>query len=114
MRSEAWATSTPFRVRGDLAAALGLDEAGIQVIVPDYGGGFGGKHGPAVALEAARLARAADSPVKVAWNQRTAGSPPPLLGLRAKFHQLLTYPLGGFYRSGHEGHDRQGVPGTCP
>ena len=28
-------------------------------VVPDYGGGFGGKHGSVVALEAARLARAA-------------------------------------------------------
>jgi isoquinoline 1-oxidoreductase len=37
--------------------------------VPDYGGGFGGKHGSAVALEAARLARAAGSPVKVAWSR---------------------------------------------
>jgi isoquinoline 1-oxidoreductase len=62
-------TSTPFRVRGELAEALGLDEAGIQVIVPDYGGGFGGKHGPAAALEAARLARAAGAPVKVAWSR---------------------------------------------
>lgn len=62
-------TSTPFRVRGELAEALGLDEAGIQVIVPDYGGGFGGKHGSAVALEAARLARTADGPVKVAWSR---------------------------------------------
>jgi isoquinoline 1-oxidoreductase len=69
-RLTVWAaTSTPFRVRGELAEALGLDEAGIQVIVPDYGGGFGGKHGSAVALEAARLARAADSPVKVAWSR---------------------------------------------
>jgi nicotinate dehydrogenase subunit B len=62
-------TSTPFRARGELAEALGLDEAAIQVIVPDYGGGFGGKHGSAVALEAARLARAAGCPVKVAWSR---------------------------------------------
>jgi isoquinoline 1-oxidoreductase len=62
-------TSTPFRARTELAAALDLDEAGIQVIVPDYGGGFGGKHGSAVALEAARLARAAGCPVKVAWTR---------------------------------------------
>jgi isoquinoline 1-oxidoreductase len=69
-RLTVWAgTSTPFRVRGELAEALGLDESGIQVIVPDYGGGFGGKHGSAVALEAARLARAADSPVKVTWSR---------------------------------------------
>ncbi|MBO0815580.1 MAG: xanthine dehydrogenase family protein molybdopterin-binding subunit, partial [Actinobacteria bacterium] len=69
-RLTVWAgTSTPFRARGELAEALGLDEAAIQVIVPDYGGGFGGKHGSAVALEAARLARAADGPVKVAWSR---------------------------------------------
>ena len=69
-RLTVWAaTSTPFRVRGELAEALGLDETGIQVIVPDYGGGFGGKHGPAVALQAARLARAADGPVKVTWSR---------------------------------------------
>jgi nicotinate dehydrogenase subunit B len=69
-RLTVWAaTSTPFRVRGDLAGALGLDESLIQVIVPDFGGGFGGKHGPAVALEAARLARAANCPVKVAWTR---------------------------------------------
>jgi isoquinoline 1-oxidoreductase len=69
-RLTVWAgTSTPFRVRGDLAGALGLDESLIQVIVPDYGGGFGGKHGPAAALEAARLARAVNCPVKVAWSR---------------------------------------------
>jgi isoquinoline 1-oxidoreductase len=69
-RLTVWAgTSTPFRVRGELAEALGLDETGIQVIVPDYGGGFGGKHGSAAALEAARLARAADGPVKVTWSR---------------------------------------------
>jgi len=64
------ATSTPFRARGDLAEALGVDPAGVRVVVPDYGGGFGGKHGPAVALEAARLARAAGQPVRVQWSRR--------------------------------------------
>jgi nicotinate dehydrogenase subunit B len=63
------ATSTPFRARQELAAELGVDEAGVHVIVPDYGGGFGGKHGSAVALEAARLARAARRPVKVQWSR---------------------------------------------
>jgi CO/xanthine dehydrogenase Mo-binding subunit/aerobic-type carbon monoxide dehydrogenase small subunit (CoxS/CutS family) len=62
-------TSTPFRARTELAAALELDEADVQVIVPDYGGGFGGKHGSVVALEAARLARAAGCPVKVQWSR---------------------------------------------
>jgi nicotinate dehydrogenase subunit B len=62
-------TSTPFRARAELATALGLDEAAIQVIVPGYGGGFGGKHGGKVAVEAARLARVAGCPVKVAWTR---------------------------------------------
>jgi nicotinate dehydrogenase subunit B len=63
------ATSTPFRARRELAAELGVDEALVHVIVPDYGGGFGGKHGSVVAAEAARLARAAGQPVKVAWSR---------------------------------------------
>jgi len=70
------ATSTPFRARGELADALGIDPAGVRVVVPDYGGGFGGKHGSAVALEAARLARAVGRPVRVQWSRHdefTAG-----------------------------------------
>ena len=63
-------TSTPFRARGELAAALGLAQASVQVVVPDYGGGFGGKHGSDVALEAARLARAARAPVHVQWTRQ--------------------------------------------
>jgi len=63
------ATSTPFRARQELAAALGIGEASVHVVVPDFGGGFGGKHGSAVALEAARLARAAGQPVKVQWTR---------------------------------------------
>jgi isoquinoline 1-oxidoreductase len=62
-------TSTPFRTRGEAAAALGVAEAAVRVIVPDYGGGFGGKHGGTVAIEAARLARAAGRPVMVQWNR---------------------------------------------
>jgi nicotinate dehydrogenase subunit B len=63
------ATSTPFRARGELADALGIDPGRVHVIVPDFGGGFGGKHGSAVALEAARLARAAGRPVRVQWTR---------------------------------------------
>jgi CO/xanthine dehydrogenase Mo-binding subunit/aerobic-type carbon monoxide dehydrogenase small subunit (CoxS/CutS family) len=63
------ATSTPFRARRELADALGLDEAAVHLVVPDFGGGFGGKHGSAVALEAARLARAAGRPVRVQWSR---------------------------------------------
>ncbi len=65
-----WAgTSTPFRARSEAAAALGIGESDVRVIVPDYGGGFGGKHGGTVAIEAARLARAAGRPVRVQWNR---------------------------------------------
>jgi nicotinate dehydrogenase subunit B len=63
------ATSTPFRARGELAGALGLDPARVHVIAPDFGGGFGGKHGSAVALEAARLAKATGRPVRVQWSR---------------------------------------------
>jgi nicotinate dehydrogenase subunit B len=63
------ATSTPFRARQELAAELGIDEGSVHVIVPDFGGGFGGKHGSVVALEAALLARAAGQPVKVQWSR---------------------------------------------
>ncbi len=63
------ATSTPFRARQELAAALGVRQASVHVIVPDFGGGFGGKHGSAVALEAARLAKAARQPVRVQWSR---------------------------------------------
>jgi nicotinate dehydrogenase subunit B len=62
-------TSTPFRARRELAEALGTAEERVHLIVPDYGGGFGGKHGSTVAAEAARLSRAAGCPVKVQWNR---------------------------------------------
>jgi nicotinate dehydrogenase subunit B len=62
-------TSTPFRARRELAQAFGTEQDHVRVIVPDYGGGFGGKHGSTVALEAARLARAAGRPVKVQWSR---------------------------------------------
>ncbi|HXB48296.1 MAG TPA: molybdopterin cofactor-binding domain-containing protein [Streptosporangiaceae bacterium] len=69
-RLTVWAaTSTPFRARQELAAELGVEEAAVRVIVPDFGGGFGGKHGSVVAVEAARLARATGRPVKVQWSR---------------------------------------------
>lgn len=62
-------TSHPSGVRAELARAFGLREADVRVIVPDFGGGFGGKHAGEAALEAARLARAAGRPVKVRWTR---------------------------------------------
>jgi isoquinoline 1-oxidoreductase len=62
-------TQRPFGVRQELAEALGIEEAGVRVIVAGTGSGFGGKHAGPVAAEAARLARAAGRPVKVQWSR---------------------------------------------
>jgi nicotinate dehydrogenase subunit B len=58
-------TQVPFGVREELAEGLQIPEAQVRVIVPDTGGGFGGKHSGPIAVEAARLARAVGRPVKV-------------------------------------------------
>jgi isoquinoline 1-oxidoreductase beta subunit len=59
----------PFRAQHDLATEFGIPRERVRVIVPDMGGGFGGKHTPDAALEAARLARAAGRPVSVRWSR---------------------------------------------
>ncbi|GIX50638.1 MAG: oxidoreductase subunit beta [Limisphaera sp.] len=62
-------TQNPFGCRRELARALGLPEENVRVIVPDFGGGFGGKHTAEAGIEAARLARAARRPVLVHWTR---------------------------------------------
>ncbi len=62
-------TQRPFGVREQLAAALGVPEDRIRVIVPGTGGAYGGKHSGDAAIEAARLARAVGRPVKVRWSR---------------------------------------------
>ncbi len=62
-------TQNPFGVRDQLAQAFHLDAAAIRVIVPDSGGGFGGKHTGEVAIEAARLAKEAGKPVSLRWTR---------------------------------------------
>jgi isoquinoline 1-oxidoreductase len=62
-------TQTPFLARTQIAAALALNEEQVRVIVPPAGGGFGGKQGAAVAIEAAILARQVGQPVKVSWSR---------------------------------------------
>ena len=59
----------PFRAQQALAEGLGIPRERVRVIVPDMGGGFGGKHTAEAALEAARLARAAGRPVSVRWTR---------------------------------------------
>ena len=62
-------TQRPFGVRGQLAEAFHIPEDQVRVLMPDTGSGYGGKHTGETAIEAARLARAAKRPVKVAWTR---------------------------------------------
>ncbi len=62
-------TQVPFGTRSRVAAATGVDEGDVRVVVPPTGGAFGGKHAGEVAAEAALLARAAGRPVRVHWSR---------------------------------------------
>src|SRR5438132_6292706 len=62
-------TQRPFGVRGELAEAFHISEDKVRVIVPDTGSGYGGKHTGECAIEAARMARAAGTPVKLVWSR---------------------------------------------
>jgi isoquinoline 1-oxidoreductase len=62
-------TQNPDRVRGQLAEALRLSRDKVRVIVPDTGGGFGGKHTGETAIEAARLSLEAGHPVSLQWTR---------------------------------------------
>ena len=62
-------TQRPFGVRSELAEAFHIPEEKVRVIVPDTGSGYGGKHSGECAVEAARLARASNKPVKLVWTR---------------------------------------------
>ena len=62
-------TSNPPSVRQSLAEAFGVAPERVRVLVPHFGGGFGGKHTGEAALEAARLAKEAGRPVSVQWTR---------------------------------------------
>jgi isoquinoline 1-oxidoreductase len=66
----AWTGSQqPSRVQSELSASLRVPQDRVRVIVPDTGGGFGGKHSGEAAVEAARLAKAAGKPVSLRWTR---------------------------------------------
>ncbi len=66
-----WAgTQRPFGIRAELAQHFEIDEALIRVIAPEVGGGFGAKSPYRPAIEAARLARLAGRPVRVAYTRQ--------------------------------------------
>jgi isoquinoline 1-oxidoreductase len=62
-------TQRPFGVREEVAQAFRIPTGSVRVIVPPFGSGYGGKHTGEVAVEAARLAKAAARPVKVVWTR---------------------------------------------
>jgi isoquinoline 1-oxidoreductase len=62
-------TSNPANVRQQLAETFGLAPDRVRVLVPHFGGGFGGKHTGEAATEAARLAKQAGHPVAVQWTR---------------------------------------------
>jgi isoquinoline 1-oxidoreductase len=65
-----WAgTQNPFGHRSELARAFHMAAEDIQVIVPDFGAAFGGKHTGEAAVEAARLAKAAGKPISLLWTR---------------------------------------------
>jgi len=59
----------PQRAQRDLAGTFGIPGERVRAIVPDMGGGFGGKHSCEAAQEAARLAKAAGRPVSLRWTR---------------------------------------------
>lgn len=62
-------TQRPFAVRDELAEAFRISPERVRVQVPDTGSAYGGKHAGDAAVEAARLAKAAGKPVRVAWTR---------------------------------------------
>jgi len=62
-------TQAPFGYHNELVRTFRLPNEEVRVIVPDFGGGFGGKHTAEAAIEAARLAQAAGKPVLLRWTR---------------------------------------------
>lgn len=62
-------TQRPFGVQEDLAEVFNMPKENIRVIQPDTGSGYGGKHTGEAGIEAARLAKEANKPVKVVWTR---------------------------------------------
>ncbi len=63
-------TQSPFGMRADLAQQLGVPESRVRCIGLDTGNGYGGKSRCQAAVEAARIARVAKKPVRVAWTRQ--------------------------------------------
>jgi nicotinate dehydrogenase subunit B len=70
-RATIWPSSqTPFRIKDEVAEALGIPAGNVHVISPFVGGGFGGKARNLQVLEAAHLSKLTGKPVQVAWTRQ--------------------------------------------
>ncbi|MEP2783228.1 MAG: molybdopterin cofactor-binding domain-containing protein [Pseudoruegeria sp.] len=68
--AEIWGPfQSPYQVRQDVAAAVGLDVEHVRVNVTLLGGGFGRKSKGDYGIEAALLSQKVGSPVKVQWTR---------------------------------------------
>jgi isoquinoline 1-oxidoreductase len=56
-------------VQHEIGRAFNMEPESVRVIVPDFGGGFGGKHSGECAIEAARIAREAKRPISLRWTR---------------------------------------------
>ena len=65
-------TQSHERAKGLIAEALGVETDTVRVVPTYLGGGFGAKLDTGVAVEAARLSRAAGAPVHVGWDRTEA------------------------------------------
>ena len=69
-KATVWAsTQVPFRIRDQVAEAIGFPAEKVRVITPYVGGGFGGKSAGRQVVEAAQLAKLTGKPVQVAWSR---------------------------------------------
>ncbi len=69
-RATVWAsTQAPFRLKDEVAQALGVPPANVRIVTPFVGGGFGGKTRNIQAVQAVRLSKLAGRPVQVAWSR---------------------------------------------
>jgi isoquinoline 1-oxidoreductase len=65
-----WAgTQNPHGLKSQIVSTLALPADKVRVITPYVGGGFGGKSAFQQGVEAARLAMAANAPVRVVWSR---------------------------------------------
>jgi isoquinoline 1-oxidoreductase len=62
-------TQAPFSVRDEIAQAFQIPPEHVRVIVTDTGSGYGAKHNGECELEAARLAKHSDGPVRLGWSR---------------------------------------------